>query len=429
MSENPSLRPAILGGSKAVTLDGTAANRWPILTDEEEAAVLEVLRSGDLSQHPVTRMLEDDYRQYFGVRHALAHCNGTLALFAAFFSLDLHPGDEVLVPSATFWASVVPMLWLGAIPIFCETEPQQLGLDPEDVLQKITPRTRAMVVVHLWGMPSKMTGLLEIAERYGLQVVEDASHAQGARWHGRLCGTLGHISVFSLQTSKLAPAGEGGMLLTNDDRYIERAICLGDIERILELKSPARRLAGTSFGLKTRMAPLSAAIARVQLRRLAERNARRNENLRYLSDHLEILGFHTFLPPADVERVYFEYLVRYDARRSGMPIEVLVDALVAEGCDITWPRYPLLHQQPLFTEELFARIARLDRRSEVPWPIYRPDALPRTETASRELLRLPTFPLGGRDLLDQYVNAFEKVLGHSAEIMAAREKAKLPAAG
>src|SRR6185436_20194056 len=136
------------------------------ITIEEENAVLPVLRDGDLSLHPVTRALEDDYRRYFGARHALAHCNGTAALLAAFFALDLQPGDEVLVPSATFWASVLPMLWLGAVPVFCESEMERLGLDPEDAERRITPRTRAMVVVHLWGMPSKMTELLLLARKY-----------------------------------------------------------------------------------------------------------------------------------------------------------------------------------------------------------------------------------------------------------------------
>src|SRR5262249_53549392 len=124
--------PAILGGPKAVTLDHTEANRWPLFTEEDEAAVLQVLRDGDLSLHPVTRDLENDYREYFGVRHTLAHCNGTAALLAAFFALNLQPGDEVLVPSATFWASVLPMLWLGAVPVFCESELDRLGLDPAD---------------------------------------------------------------------------------------------------------------------------------------------------------------------------------------------------------------------------------------------------------------------------------------------------------
>ena len=180
MSNNET--PAILGGWRAVTLDGVAANRWPAITAEDEQAVLAVLRDGDLSLHQVTRELEDDYRAFFGVRHALAHCNGTAALLAAFFAAGLEPGDEVLVPSATHWASVVPMLWVGAIPVFCESELERMGIDPADAETKITSRTRAIVVVHLWGMPSKMTELLQLAAKYDLKIIEDASHAPGATW-------------------------------------------------------------------------------------------------------------------------------------------------------------------------------------------------------------------------------------------------------
>src|SRR5687768_6401700 len=207
---------AIAGGTKTVSITDREATKWPLIDEEEEQAVLKVLRDGDLSCHPVTRDLEQDYCQYFGRQYALAHCNGTAALMAAFFALDLQPGDEVIVPSATFWASVVPMLWFGAVPVFCESEPERMGLDPEDVHRKITARTRAIVVVHLWGMPSKMSELISIARQYGLKIIEDASHAHGAIWRERPCGTLGDISVFSLQTSKLAPAGEGGIFLTND---------------------------------------------------------------------------------------------------------------------------------------------------------------------------------------------------------------------
>lgn len=414
---NHSFKAAILGGTRAVTIDGREANRWPIITGEEEAAVLRILRDGDLSFHRETRDLEEDYHNYFGVQHALAHCNGTAALLAAFFALDLQPGDEVLVPSATFWASVLPMLWLGAIPVFCESEPERLGLDPEDVERKITAKTRAIVVVHLWGMPSKMTELIDVARRHNLKIVEDASHSQGAVWRGQKCGTLGDVSVFSLQSSKLAPAGEGGILLTNNKEYMERAICLGDIARILELDSPARRFAGTSFGVKTRMAPLSAAVARVQLKHLEERNAQRNTNLRYLSECLEKLGFHTFLPPSHLERVYFEYLIRYDEKLWRMPREVLIEALKAEGCEVSLPRYPLLHQQPFFTEGHYARIARLEGRADIRLPEYRTDALPKIETANEEMIKLPSFPSANQELLDQYVLAFEKVLGQSNEIL------------
>jgi perosamine synthetase len=222
-------RPAILGGRAAITLDQREANRWPIITAEDEAAVLDVLRSGDLTSNPVTRALEQDYREYFGVRHALSHCNGTVALLAAFFAIGLRPGDEVIVPSATWWSSVLPMMWLGAVPVFAEGEHERGGLDPLDVRQRITSRTRAMVIVHLWGMPSRITELLAIAREFGLTVIEDASHAHGAIWRGRKCGTLGDVAVFSLQGHKLAPAGEGGMLLTDRDDVIERASLLGDV--------------------------------------------------------------------------------------------------------------------------------------------------------------------------------------------------------
>ena len=411
MSATDNDKPAILGGPKAVTLDASAANRWPAITSEEEASVLEVLRDGDLSLHPVTRKLEDDYRKYFGVRHALAHCNGTAALLASFFAIGLKPGDEVLVPSATHWASVVPMLWTGAIPVFCESELERLGIDAADAEQRITSRTKALVIVHLWGLPSRMTALLDLARRHSLKVIEDASHAPGATWRGKKCGTLSDVAVFSLQTSKLAPAGEGGMLLTNDDAIYEQAICMGDVMRIIELDSPAQRLAATSYGQKTRMAPLSAAVARVQLKHLDERNALRNRNLGYLSEELARLGFQTFLPPPHVERVYFEFLIRCPDEL-GISVETLIEALTAEGCEVSYPRYPLLHQQPLFTEGLYAGIGAFAGRKDLELPKYLPNALPITEAANSTFIRLPSFPFADYPLLQQYVLAFQKVLRH-----------------
>jgi dTDP-4-amino-4,6-dideoxygalactose transaminase len=416
-------RPAILGGDKAVTQDPARlkeAERWPVITDEEVAAVTEVLRSGELSLHPVTQALEEDYRSWLGVKHAVACCNATSAIFAALHGFGLEPGDEVIAPSATYWASVMPVLWCGAVPVFCEIESEQVGLDPEDVERKITPRTRAMIIVHLWGMPSKMEELTRIAERHNLKVLEDASHAHGAKWRGRPTGTFGDAAVFSLQTNKLAPAGEGGVLVTDDDALCEHAVCLGHFERIIDLKTPARRFAGTGFGLKHRMAPLSAAVARVQLRHLPEHNARRNENIRYLSERLEKFGLNTFLPPPDVERVYFMFMVENVELRSGLPTDRLVAALQAEGCMVASPRYPLLHQQPVFTEDRFLDIARLRHLPRETLPIYRPDALPQTAAGNERLIQLPSFPNADRVLLDQYALAFEKVIAAAADIANAK---------
>ena len=418
MEQQKTDTPAILGGKPAVTQSQAEANRWPILTEEDEQAVVEVMRSGNITTNPVARELEQEYAAFVDRKFALSHNNGTSALMAAFFAIDLLPGDEVIVPTATFWASVIPMLWLGAVPVFCECEEERLGLCPSDVEGKITDKTRAIVVVHLWGLPSKMTELRAIADRHGLKIIEDASHAHGASWRGKPCGALGDISVFSLQGDKLAPGGEGGVFLCDDEAFLERAICMGDMMRMLELQTPAMRFAGTTFGIKTRIAPVSAAIARVQLRHLFKRNARRNENLVYLSEALEALGFHTYLGPDHVERVYFEFLVRHDEAATGLPLDLLIAALVAEGCEVHRPRYPLLHQQPLFTEGTWQQIARLPEG--VSAREYSPEVLLRTQHGNSLMFKLPSFPNADRPLLDQYIVAFQKVVTNAAAIIEAK---------
>ncbi len=404
-------QPALLGGPRAVDLDQLRANQWPIITADEERAVIEVLRSGLLSVNDNVTRLEQAWCQWLGVGHAVAHCNGTSAILAALHALGLRAGDEVIVPSATYWASVTPVLHCGGIPVFAESEDRCLGLDPVDVERRITDRTRAMVVVHLFGMPSRMDELLDVARRHDLRVLEDASHAHGAQYHGRPVGTLADAAVFSMQTNKLCPAGEGGMLVTNDSELWEKVVRLGHYERLPGLESPNRRFAATGFGLKLRMSPLNAAVAQAQLDRLPERNRQRNRNIIGLSRRLEDLGIQTFLAPPDVQRVYFEFLVRYDEAAHGLLIDDFVRALVAEGALVERPRYPLLHQQPLFTEGHWAAVARLD--STRPLRTYDPRALPRTEAGNGSLLKLPSFPRATDPLLDQYATAFAKTLKHA----------------
>ncbi|MEA2328609.1 MAG: perosamine synthetase, partial [Thermoanaerobaculia bacterium] len=402
----PSL--AIHGGPMAVTLDQTEANRWPILTAEDEAAVIDVIRDGDLSYHKVTRELESDYRRRIGRKHAIATANGTLALLAAFHALNLAPRDEVLVPSATFWASVLPMLWVGAVPVFCNVEGERFGLDPIDVERRITERTRAMVVVHLWGLPAKMTQLRDVARRYDLRIVEDASHALGAVSRGVPCGAFGDIAVFSLQSSKLAPAGEGGIFLTDSDDYWKRATCLGDIARISELRSTEHRFAATSFGIKTRISPLSSAIGRVQLRHLDKRNEQRRMNIERLNVRLEELGIETFPGPSHLDRVYHANMVRYQPGRFGdLPLTDLLAALAAEGCVLSELRYPFLHQQPFFTEGHWKAVARLAAGNCA--SMVNSDDLSGSVRCLGNIMRLPTFPSATPALLEQYAHAFEKV--------------------
>ncbi|MEN3371188.1 MAG: perosamine synthetase [Verrucomicrobiota bacterium] len=392
--------------TRIVTLDHEPATRWPVFDREAEDAVLEILRDGNVSTHPVIRELEHDYVAFTGRRHALAHNNGTSALLAAFHALDLQPGDEILVPTATFWASVLPMVWCGLVPIFCESETGTLGIDPEEIRRKITSRTKAVVIVHLWGLPCKVDEIRRVCEEFDLRIIEDASHAHGAASHGRPCGALGDISVFSLQGDKLAPAGEGGIFLTDNSDYWERAICLGDITRIIELPGPSMRFAATSMGIKTRIAPMSAALGRVSLRKLPEFNRVRNQNHRWLSEHLERLGFDCFFPPPGIERVYFEFLIRHrdPAFDTARFLEILQDL----GCQVRVPRYPLLHEQPFFRENHIATIGRYP--ADVRLPDYAQIEFPKTDHENRRMIKLPNFCHPDRGLLEQYRVAFEHAL-------------------
>ncbi len=409
-------KPAILGGPPAVTLPQKEANRWPIITNEDEQAVLEVLRSGELSVHPIVEELERAYRSWLGVEHAIAHCNGTSAIHAALHAFGIGPTDEVIVPSATWWASVMPVLHCGGIPVFAEAESECMGLDPDDVAAKITDRTRAIVVVHLFGMPSKMAELRRVADAHRLLILEDASHAHGASYDGRPVGTLADAAVFSMQANKLCPSAEGGMFVTSRGDLAEKVVRFGHYERLLGLEgSPNRRFAATGFGFKFRMSPLSAAVANVQLRHLAERNAVRNANCIELSRRLEALGLRCFLAPEGTERVYFEFLIGCPEETVGASARAVAKALQAEGALVGAPRYPLLHQQPVFTEGVWAKIARLDpTRHEL--PTYDPAALPRTVAGNARLLKLPSFPRADRALLDQYALAFEKVIAHASDL-------------
>ncbi|MBC8202129.1 MAG: DegT/DnrJ/EryC1/StrS family aminotransferase [Planctomycetes bacterium] len=408
--------PAILGGNQAITLDQVRAHAWPIISKQDEQAVLDVLRSGNLSLHPIVGELESAYKERTGRNFALTHNNGTSAILAGLSAIGVKPYDEVIVPSATWWSSVMPVLHCGGVPVFAELEPTCLGLDPEDVERKITDKTKAIVVVHLFGVPSKMDELLAIAKKYNLKILEDASHAHGATYKGRPIGSLGDVSVFSMQGNKLCPSGEGGILLCDDEEMYEAAIRLGHYERLLNLESNNKFFAATGFGFKFRMAPMAAALALSQLQKMDERNTKRNHNCNYLSEKLEGLGFETFLSTDDAQRVYFEFLIRYNGEKTGLPITDLANALQAEGALVSAPRYPLLHQQPVFTHGVWSKIARLPASEENPIHSYDPMDLPNTIVGNGTLLKLPSFPSADTALLDQYFLAFEKVLKHTNDL-------------
>lgn len=384
---------AINNGPKAITMDQEKALKWPVLTEEDEQAVLSLIRKNEISVSEEQEKLEKDFAEYLGAKYTLAEVNGTSALYAALFALDIGPGDEVICPSYTYWASAMPAAVLGAKVIFCEVYTDSLGMDVEDFKRKITPKTKAVIPVHLWGVPCEMDEIIAAARENNIAVIEDACHAHGAEYKGRKAGTLGDFGIFSFQASKNLPGGEGGMLVTDNKDYLHKAITLGHYRRTAALPEKYSKYQHTCMGFKHRMSPLHAAITRVQLKTLDEKNRIRQKNIEKLLKVLEELpGFHVYWPPSYIKRVYYENDIVYRGEETGVPIDRLIDMLTAEGAVVRRDRYPLLHQQPYFTE----------RGSN-------PDDLPITREINEHIIALPTFPLDDGSLVDQYIEAFKKI--------------------
>jgi perosamine synthetase len=420
---------ALLGGEPALREAPTFV--WPPVTADDARLLAEMAVRGELSYYGReghVRELEDKFASYLGVEHCLATSSGTTALHSAYFGLGLEPGDEVLAPTYTFFATVMPLFVVNAIPVLVDAEERTGNLDPAQLERHLTDRTRAIVVTHVWGNPVDMAAVMRFARRHGLKVVEDCSHAHGATCDGRMVGTFGDVAVFSLQGKKLVAAGQGGMLATGDPEVFERAVLLGhfNVRAYEEARSERyRRHAYTGLGLNYRMHPLAAAIASRQMDRLEGYIAGRRQNLEHLSEGLSTVpGIEPPVVGGHVTRhVYYGYKPRYRPDETGgLPIEAYVAALRAEGVPIERYDTPPLHQLPVFGDEVppplrshgvpesFARGGRRRR--------YAGGDLPGSERYAATLLSMPTYTEPCHESIDGIVRAFQKVGAHLDELHA-----------
>ena len=338
--------------------------RWPIITDDDRKAVARVLDRGVLSgaAAPEMRELEREFAAMLGAGRCLATNSGTAALHIALGALRLHRGDEVIVPAFSFIATAQAVLHEGAIPVFADVDPVTYNIDPADAAARVTARTRAIVPVHLHGLPADMDAVNALAVRTGLVVIEDAAQAHGATYHGRPVGTLGTMAAFSLNSTKNFPAGEGGLFVTASETLYARAARVRfdgldppskwDAERPLddEVDSLA-----TVRGWMYLPGELTSALARSQLRRLPETTARSQRNAAHLTARLETLP--GVIPPAvprDRTHVFHKYRVRLDPKAAGLRLtaralrERVLGGLRAEGVEaVLWQEVPL-PAHPLF---------------------------------------------------------------------------------
>jgi len=305
----------------------------PAIGEEEKKAVLEVLESGMLAQGPKVKLLENDFARFIGVEHAIATSSGTTAIHVMFLSAGIEPGDEVITTPLSFFATVSPILFCRAKPVFADVQEDGFNISPDEIRKKITPKTKAIFPVHLYGQPADMKEINEIAVEHDLFVLEDACQAHGATYMGKKAGNLGHAATFSLYPTKNMVAAEGGIITTNDDIIAKNA-------RLLRDHGSEKKYHHSRLGYNFRTTDLSAAIALAQLPKLEGFNNKRRENARRLN---ELLGDHAVIPVPRPDRthVYHQYCLLVNKR------DKLVEFLRVNGIGAT-PGYPM----PLYEQEI-----------------------------------------------------------------------------
>jgi dTDP-4-amino-4,6-dideoxygalactose transaminase len=322
-------RLAIHGGKPVRTKPFT---EWPIFDGTEEKLLLEVFHSGKWGGTGRIKLpeFERQFAELHGAKHAVSVANGTVAITLALQAAGIEPGDEVIMPSYTFIATATAALLLGAIPVFVDVEEDTLHLNPELVEDAITPRTKGIIAVHIGGAPANMSRLREISDKHGLVLMEDAAQAVGAKWEGRGAGTLGDVATFSMQSSKNINAGEGGVILTNDDRIADMAWSLSNCGRVKNGAWYEHENVGWNF----RMTEFQAAIGLGQLTRLDQQNRTREHNAARLTELFSSIHGITTLrrDPRITAHAYHLYMFKLEselARR--IEKQDFIAKLTAEG--------------------------------------------------------------------------------------------------
>ena len=351
----------------------------PDIGPAEEEAVLAVLRSGMLAMGRRTAEFEEAWAAYCGVKQAVFMASGTVALEALLRALGVGPGDEVITVSFSFNATVSAILQAGARPVFVDIRAEDFCLDPDRVEAAVTPRTRAIMPVHLYGLMADMDPLVEIAERHGIPIVEDAAQAHGATYRGRRAGQFG-LAMFSLYATKNLMTGEGGLATTDDDAVADRV-------RLYRNHGMRVRYHHESLGTNFKPTDLAAALGLAQLARLDERTAQRRRNAARLAEGLA--GYLTPGAPEGREHVWHQYTMRFPGER-----ERVIDGLTERGIG-TLIYYPVPIHRQAYLQAFMPGAADLD--------------LPVTNRLAEEVLSIPVRPNLAPDELEAVIAAIREV--------------------
>jgi dTDP-4-amino-4,6-dideoxygalactose transaminase len=322
--------------------------------------ILEVVRSGKWWSVDGTKVREFEaaFARFQDAQFAVCVTNGTAALEVSLRAAHIGCGDEVIVPPYTFIATATAVLSVGATPVFVDVEEESLNIDPTKIEEAITPRTRAIIPVHIAGCPADMDGVLEVARKHNLLVIEDAAQAHAAEWKGTKVGAIGDMGCFSFQASKNLNAGEGGAVLTNNPHWADQVWSVHNVGRVRGGRWYEHHVLGSNF----RMTEFQAAILLAQLKRLPEQTERRTQNARKLTEMLsQIPGIRPPRPDPRVTRhAYHLYIFRYDKSHfGGRPREDFLKALSAEGIPCTAGYVPLYKERVFLNRPISKDLCQL----------------------------------------------------------------------
>jgi perosamine synthetase len=318
----------------------------PLLTEQDYTAVMDAMRSGWISGAGASiDAFEARWATFCGRKQGIALANGTVALQVAVALLDLQPGDEVIMPTFTIISCALPVVLAGAVPVLVDCDPRTWTMDVNQVEARITPRTRALMPVHIYGHPVDMDPLLELAARYDLQVVEDAAEAHGAEYRGRRIGSFGTSSCFSFYANKLLTTGEGGMLMVDDDQLAERA------RRMRNLGfQPGRRFLHAELGFNFRLTNMQAALGLAQVDRMDEIVARKRRMGQAYTERLsEVAGLELQVQQPWARSVYWMFGIVL-SEQTGLDAEQFAARLKTRGVE-TRPFFLGMHEQPVLRDQ------------------------------------------------------------------------------
>jgi len=417
---------AIFGGNKAVAKDPGDMFTWPIITKEDEEAVIKVLYDRSMSGTNITMEFEKKFAEWQGSKYALGYCNGTMSLLGAMYAIGLGFGDEIISPSLTYWATIISAYSLGATPVFADVEPGSLCIDPNDIERCVSEKTKAIMVVHYMGHPANMDGIMKAAERHNLKVIEDVSHAQGGLYKGKKLGTFGNVAAMSLMSGKSFAVGEAGILTTDDIVTYEKAIAASHYERFDDrITTPEiNRYKGLPLlGMKGRVNQFNSAIGLVQIKYYDTRIKEIRKAMNYFWDLLEdVPGLRAHRVNEDegsnMAGWYAAHGLYKPEELGGLSVTRFCQAVRAEGVDCVTGCNRPLHTHSLFNTADIYNQGKPTRIANASRDVRELDKLlPHTEAANHRTYSIPWFKHYRPEIIKEYAEAYRKAAMNYSELL------------